>query len=149
MTGQRQPKKRATTAKTQPSAASVADFLNGLADPAQRADSHALVEMMQAVTGAPPVLWGGSIVGFGSYRYQYASGHAGEWPLLGFSPRKQNLVLYLMPGFETQADALAALGPCKTGKSCLYLKSLQQVDAGALRALLTRSVAEMRARHGG
>jgi len=99
--------------------------------------------MMTEATGQPAVLWGTSIVGFDSYR-----GPTGDWPLIGFSPRKADLVLYLMPGFAERADLLARLGKHRTGASCVYLSRLESVDMAVLRELIERSVAWMRAKHG-
>lgn len=134
-----------TQNKTQPTDASVEQFLAGLADEAQRRDSQALVALMRDITGAEPRLWGESIVGFGTYRYRYASGREGDWPLTGFSPRKQNLTIYLSYGFERHGELLERLGKYKLGKACLYLKRLEQVDHEALRELVRRSVEEVRA----
>ena len=131
--------------KTRPSDASVEQFLAGLADEAQRRDSQALIALMRDITGAEPRLWGESIVGFGTYRYRYASGREGDWPLTGFSPRTQNLTLYLSYGFERHGELLERLGKHKLGKACLYLKRLEQVDQEALRELVRRSVEEVRA----
>ena len=99
--------------------------------------------MLEEVTGEKPVMWGPSIVGFGRYRYRYDSGREGEWMVTGFSPRKNDLTLYLMPGFEQHADRLAKLGRHKTGKSCLYLKRLADVDMAVLETLVHESVAAM------
>ena len=123
-----------------PTDADVASFLDSVNNEERRADAHALVELMTEVTGEPPVLWGPSIVGFGSYHYRYASGREGDAPLAGFSPRKQQLVVYLVGGFEDRyARLLAELGPHKTGKACLYLKRLSDVDLDVLRTLVERS----------
>lgn len=99
---------------------------------------------MQDVTGEAPRMWGNSIVGFGSYRYKYASGKEGDWMLTGFSPRKQNLTLYIMSGFEINADIMSRLGKHTTGKGCLYIKKLKDVDQSVLRELITQSVEHMR-----
>jgi hypothetical protein len=98
---------------------------------------------MSAATGAKPVIWGTNIVGFGRYRYVYASGREGEWPIVGFSPRKRDLTVYIMPGFERFGPLLKRLGPHKTGKSCLYLKGLTGLDEAALKELIEQSVAAM------
>jgi hypothetical protein len=129
--------------KTQKTEASVKDFLNDVPDQSKRRDSFAILELMREVTGQEPAMWGPSIVGFGSYRYKYASGHEGEWPLTGFSPRKQYLTLYIMSGFEAYDSLLADLGTYKTGKSCLYIKRLEDVDLETLRELISRSVTHM------
>jgi hypothetical protein len=131
---------------TGPTGASVDDFLSAVPDARRRADARRLCELMREVTGEPPVMWGPSIVGFGRYHYRYDSGHEGESSLAGFSPRKQQLVVYLVGGFEDRhAPVLARLGPHKTGEGCLYLKNLDGVDLGALRELVERS---MRVRQG-
>jgi hypothetical protein len=129
--------------KTQPTAASVADFIAGQADAGRRADCQQLVKLMQAATGERAVMWGTAIVGFGSYRMAYADGRSGEWPLIGFSPRKNELTLYIMPGFTRHAALLAQLGTARTGKSCLYIKRLADTDPAVLAELITASVAAM------
>jgi hypothetical protein len=126
---------------TVPTGTSVEDFLAAVPDERRRADGQRLCAILREVTGEPPVMWGSSIVGFGSYRYTYESGRTGDWPLVGFSPRKQHLVVYLVGGYEERhASVLARLGPHKTGKGCLYLKRLGDVDEGALRELIDQSV---------
>ncbi len=100
--------------------------------------------LMEKITRRPPQLWGTSIIGFGSYRYEYASGRAGEWPLTGLSPRKQALTLYIMSGFDDYDDLLADLGRFRTGKSCLYVKRLEQIDEQVLARLIRKSVAHLR-----
>lgn len=121
--------------KTRPTSASVPDFLARQPE-ARRADCEAVCAMMQAATGEPPVMWGEAIVGFGRYAYSNSTKKTFEWPLVGFSPRKNDLTLYLMPGFEGHAELMGRLGKHKTGKSCLYLKKLADVDAGVLRAII-------------
>jgi hypothetical protein len=126
---------------TRPADASVAGFLAGVPDERRREDAGRLCAMMQEVTGEPPVMWGTSIVGFGTYHYRYASGHEGDAPLAGFSPRSQHLVIYLASGLTDRYEAvLARLGPHKTGKGCLYIRRLGDVDDAALRELIDRSV---------
>lgn len=132
--------------KTKKTDASVAAFLDAVADPRRREDARAVLALMKRITGEEPKMWGPSIVGFGSYTYTYASGQTGDWPIAGFSPRKQALTLYLMPGFEKDADLMKRLGKHKTGKSCLYLNRLADVDAGVLEELVRRSVERMRNR---
>jgi hypothetical protein len=122
--------------KTKKNQASVAEFLAGVADPKRRADAEAATALMAEVTGAEPTMWGGSIVGFGSYHYRYASGREGDWPAVGLSPRKQALTIYLSAGFDGYDDLLARLGPHSTGKSCLYVKRLSDVDDEVLRELV-------------
>lgn len=132
--------------KTKKTDASVEAFLDGVADPRRREDARVVLELMKRITGEEPKMWGPGIVGFGSYTYTYASGQTGDWPIAGFSPRKQALTLYLMPGFEQDADLMKRLGKHKTGKSCLYLNRLADVDAGVLEELVRRSVERMRNR---
>ena len=122
--------------KTTKTGASVAEFLAGVADPKRRADAQAVAALMAEVTGAEPTMWGTAIVGFGSYHYRYASGREGDWPAVGFSPRKQALTIYVSGGFDGYDDLLTKLGPHSTGKSCLYLKRLSDVDEQTLRALI-------------
>jgi hypothetical protein len=122
--------------KTQKNAANVADFLAAVADPGRRADAEAVTALMTEVTGATPTMWGTGIVGFGSYRYRYGSGREGEWPAVGLSPRKASLTVYLSAGFDGYDDLLARLGPHSTGRSCLYIKRLSDVDEGVLRELV-------------
>lgn len=133
--------------KTKPGTQSVAAFLAALPDVQKREDSKVVSAMMREATGCKAVLWGTSIIGFDRYRYRYDSGREGEWPIVGFSPRKQALVLYIMPGFSDYDGLLARLGKHTTGKSCLYLKRLADVDLDVLEALIRASVAAMRERH--
>ena len=126
--------------KTKKHAGSVADFLNAVADEQKRDDAFQLLEIMQAITKEEPAMWGPSIVGFGSYHYVYDSGREGDWPLTGFSPRKQNLSLYIMAGFEKYDDLLEKLGKHSTGKSCLYIKRLEDVHLPTLKKLIRESV---------
>lgn len=128
--------------KTRPTSASVPDFLARQPE-ARRADCEAVCAMMQAATGEPPVMWGEAIVGFGRYAYTNTSRKTFEWPLVGFSPRKHDLTLYIMPGFDAFAGLIAKLGRHKTGKSCLYIKKLADVDAGVLRGIIDGSVRAM------
>jgi hypothetical protein len=123
--------------KTKPTEASVEAFLASVEEK-RRADCRTLVDLMQEVTGEEPVMWG-SIVGFGRYRYRYASGREGEWFLTGFANRKQALTLYIMGGFDDEDDLMGKLGKYKTGKACLYVKKLEDVDMDVLRALVKRS----------
>jgi hypothetical protein len=129
--------------KTQPTRASVRAFLAAVGDAERRADAKRLLAWMREVTAEKPTMFGPSIVGFG--RYQSATG---SWPLVAFSPRRANLVVYVMPGFANFGALLTRLGPHKRGKSCLYLRRLADVDAGALRELIRLSVAAMREKHG-
>jgi Domain of unknown function (DU1801) len=128
-------------APTGPTGADVDSFLDSVEDERRREDARSLCALMQEVTGEPPVMWGSSIVGFGRYHYRYESGHEGDSALAGFAPRKQHLVVYLIGDFEDRHKAIMArLGPAKTGKGCLYMKRLDDVDRGALRELIERSV---------
>jgi hypothetical protein len=130
-------------AKARPTQASVAAFLAAIPDEERRRDGRAVARLMKEVTGAKPVLWGTSIVGFGTYRCRYANGSESEWPVTGFSPRRSDLTVYIMPGFDRYAGLLAKLGRHRTGKSCLYLKRLADVDMAVLREIVARSVAAM------
>ncbi len=130
--------------KTTETSAPVQQFLDAVADEAKRADSWKLVEMMAKVTGAEPKMWGPSIVGFGSYHYRYESGHEGDMCVLGFSPRKAAFSLYLSCQIDRHAALLAKLGKHKTGKGCLYVKRLADVDLKILETLLAEGVAEAR-----
>lgn len=131
--------------KTKVNDASVEDFLNQIEDAQKRADCFAIAKMMQQATKAKPKMWGSSMVGFGAYRYTYASGRTGDWPLVALSPRKGNITVYIMAGFEQYNALMNKLGKHKTGKSCLYIKSLADVDKGVLKELITQSVAHMKA----
>jgi hypothetical protein len=124
------------------------DFINQVDDEQKREDSKELVRLMTRATGKPPKMWGPSIVGFDKYRYKYESGREGEICLTGFSPRKPNLVLYLGPGLENK-ELMARLGKHKTGKGCLYIKRLDDIDRTVLKQLIVQSVAEMRRRYPG
>jgi hypothetical protein len=132
-------------AKTKPNDQSVEGFINKVSDEKKRQDSFAILELMKQVTGKEPIMWGDSIVGFGTYKYKYASGREGEWMVTGFSPRKQNLTLYIMSGFDEYEELLENLGKHTTGKSCLYIKKLEEVDQDVLRELVSKSVAHMEA----
>ena len=125
----------------------VNEFLDAVENPRRREDSRRVLELMRKVTGEPPKMWGSSIVGFGSYHYRYASGREGDWMITGFSPRKQNLTIYIMPGFSEFSELLARLGKHKTSKSCLYLNKLEDVDLEVLAELVRESVKVMKARY--
>ncbi len=133
--------------KTRATKQSVSDFLNAIDDAKKRADCRIVAKMMREATGKRATMWGDSIVGFGSYDYKYASGHAGSWPLVGFSPRSQNLTLYIMPGFSNFDKLMNRLGKYKTGKSCLYIKSLEDVDQKILKELIKGSVKHMKRKY--
>ena len=130
--------------KTKPTNASVEKFLNGIADEVRREDCFKVAKMMEEITGEKPVMWGPSIVGFGSYHYKYASGQEGDWPISAFSPRKRDLTIYIMPGFAAHSELMKQLGKHSTGKSCLYLKRLSDVQVPTLKKLIRESVKEMR-----
>jgi len=130
------------TNQTQPTPASVDDFLGAIPDAAKRADCLRLREMMEEITGEPAVLWGPSIVGFGTYHYRYDSGREGDAPAVGFSPRAANITVYVTGGFDDLQDELGRLGKHKIGKGCLYLKRLSDVDEGVLTELIRASVAK-------
>lgn len=126
--------------KTVPSRASVDKFLGGIKDETKRADCYQILEVMKKATKAEPKMWGTSIVGFGHYHYVYDSGREGDWFITGFSPRKQNLTLYMMGGFEQFPELMQKLGKHSTGKGCLYINRLEDVDLQVLRKLITQSV---------
>ena len=130
--------------KTKPNPASAKAFLQAVPEERKRADSFAILDLMKKVTGEAPVMWGDSIVGFGSYHYKYASGREADWMLTGFSPRKQRLTLYIMSGFDAYDGLLEKLGKYKTGKSCLYIKKLEDVDMNVLEELIRQSVEHMK-----
>jgi hypothetical protein len=126
--------------KTRPTDGDVGAFLDSVTDEQRRADAKVVCRLLQEVSGQEPVLWGTSIVGFGSVHLRYASGRELDWPVVGFSPRKAATTVYLNEGFEEHAGLLARLGPHSTGKSCLYLKRLSDVDLDVLRELVAESV---------
>jgi hypothetical protein len=130
--------------KTKVNDASVATFLDSVADDERRKDCFEILKLMKQVTKEEPKMWGSSIVGFGSYHYKGKSGREGDWMLIGFSPRKQNLTLYLMGGFDTHADLLKNLGKFTTGAGCLYIKTLDDVDKKVLKELMSASVKRMK-----
>jgi hypothetical protein len=129
--------------KTQPTKQSVESFIKTIADEGKRRDSRTILKIMRQVTKAKPKMWGPSIIGFGSYHYKYASGREGDFFVAGFSPRKQNLSLYIMSGFREHGALLRKLGKHKTGKSCLYIKRLEDIDLDVLTELIKRSVAHV------
>ncbi len=133
--------------KTRPSSGSVTAFVAAIEDPKKRRDIRKIASMMRRATGARPKLWGTSIVGYGRYRFEYASGRSGDSMLTGYSPRKQAITVYIMPGFGPFSGLMTKLGKYKTGKSCLYIKRLADVDENVLEELIERSVALMRARY--
>ncbi len=125
--------------KTKQTEVSVAEFLEKVEDPARRAECFRLLEIMTKASGHPPKMWGDSIIGFGLYTYHYASGRSGEWMISGFSPRKSNLTVYVSSYLENFADILSRLGKFKTGKGCVYIKKLADVDEGVLAELVRAS----------
>ena len=129
--------------KTKPTQVSAEDYLNKIPDENKRRDSFTLLEMMRQASGFEPVMWGPSIVGFGTYHYRYATGREGDMPIIGFSPRVQALTLYIMTGFDEYEALLARLGKYKTSKACLYIKRLSDVDVDVLKELIEKSVAYM------
>ena len=133
--------------KTKPTKVSVAAFIDALTDQTSRADAKALVKLMQSATGEKPKMWGPSIIGFGSYHYTYESGREGDAPLIGFSPRKAATVLYGATGCGDSEALLAKLGKHSTGKGCLYIKKLADVDHKVLEDMVVKSVAAKRARY--
>ena len=129
--------------ETKENEASVLAFLGAMTDKQRREDCMTVLEIMREATQAEPKMWGSSIVGFGRCSYETKAGQAGEWPATGFSPRKQNLMLYIMPGFARYDALMRRLGKHKTGKSCLYIKRLADIDKGVLKQLVAESVAAM------
>jgi hypothetical protein len=134
--------------KTKGTGASVDDYIAQRGSEQQRADCQELMALMRKATRQPPRMWGPSIVGFGSYRYTYESGHSGEAPLAGFAIRGRELVLYVSPDKLANKSLLSGLGPHRTGKSCLYIKRLDELDRSVLTTLVNESVADVRRRHG-
>lgn len=126
--------------KTKPTNKSVEGFLNAVEHPQKKKDSFELLKIMKEITKEEPAMWGPSIVGFGSVHYKYASGREGDWPITGFSPRKRNLTVYIMPGFEDFGDLLEKLGKHKVGKSCLYINKLADVDTAILKEIIQKSI---------
>lgn len=130
--------------KTQKTNANVKDFLNTIPTEQTRADCFEIVKMMKQATKAEPAMWGSSIIGFGEYMMTYASGKQAPWPLVGFSPRKQNITIYINPGFETYSNQLKKLGKHSTAKVCLYIKKLSDVDKQVLKEIIIDSVKLMK-----
>ena len=125
--------------KTRQNDADVEAFLDGIENEKRRQDCRAVVDLMAAVTGEPPAMWGDSIIGFGSYHYKYATGREGDWMATGVSPRKQSLTVYIMTGFQRHEALMGKLGRYTTGKSCLYIKKLEDIDIDVLRELVRES----------
>ena len=133
--------------KTRPASGSVSAFTAAIGDPRMRADARKVAAMMRRATGKRARMWGPSMVGYGSYHYRYESGREGDFMITGFSPRKQALTVYIMPGFSRFAKLMSKLGKYKTGKSCLYIKRLDDVDETVLEELIRESVDYMRAHY--
>ena len=134
-------------AKTKPTAVSVADFLGAVEDPKRRADAQAVCDLLAEATGLEPTMWGPSIVGFGRYHYVYDSGHSGDAPLVGFSPRKANLMFYMAAYEEAREDFLGRLGKHKSGKGCVYVNRLSDVDPAVIGEMARWSVETLQARY--
>lgn len=130
--------------KTRKNDASVDAYVAAIEHEGRRADAREVIDLMREVTGEEPAMWGQGIVGFGSYHYVYDSGREGDWPLTGFAARKTALTLYIMSGFDGEPELMERLGKYKTGKSCLYVKRLDDVDREVLRELVARSVQRKR-----
>ena len=133
--------------KTRPTTSNVEAFLASVSDEKRRTDCDQVAGLMQEITGEDPVMWGTSIIGFGSYHYKYASGHEGDFMITGVSPRKQALTVYIMEGFSQHSELMDSLGKYKTGKSCLYIKKLEDIDMDVLKQLIETSVAAMREKY--
>ncbi|MFB6317779.1 DUF1801 domain-containing protein [Saccharicrinis sp. FJH54] len=133
--------------KTKRNNRDVADFINTIEDQEKKADALVLLHMMKEITGEDAVMWGESIIGFGSYHYKYDTGREGDWMITGFSPRKQNISVYLIYGVD-HLTGIEKLGKYKTGKACLYVKRLSDVDQNVLRTLIAESVEKMKQKYG-
>jgi len=133
--------------KTKATQVSVDAFIEAVPDPTRRTDAKTIRAMFERLTGEPAKMWGPTIIGCGSYRYKYESGHSGVMCRMGFSPRKAELVLYVLTGFDGQPDLLARLGRHKTGKVCLYIKKLSDVDEAVVEEIATRALAHMNEKH--
>ena len=131
--------------KTKPTNESVDDFLNRIPEAERREDCFTVAKIMEEITGEKPKMWGPSIVGFGTYHYKYASGREGDWPVAAFSPRKKDLTVYLMMGFEKHKDLMEKLGKHSVGKSCLYIKCLSDIHVPTLRKLIKTSIKDLKA----
>ncbi len=129
--------------KTKPTDASVLEFLNSIENETRRRDGFRLLEIFNSIMDEPPVMWGDSIIGYGTYHYKYESGHEGDMLITGFSPRKQNLSLYIMPDFASKEELLSKLGKHRLGKSCLYINKLADVDLMVLKELIEKGVKYM------
>lgn len=134
--------------KTKITGKNAEQFLNGIADEKKREDCFRILKLMKGVTDEEPKMWGENMVGFGSYHYKYESGREGDWFLTGFSPRKQNLTLYIMSGFSGYSKLMEKLGKYKTGKSCLYVKRLEDINLSVLEKLIRKSVDHISKKYG-
>ncbi len=134
--------------KTTKNKASVSAFIASIPDAQKRKEAAIILKLMRTIMGVKPAMWGASLIGFGTYRYKYASGREGDWPIVAFSPRKQNLTVYIMAGFTAYKDLMAKLGKYKiTGGSCLYIKKLEDVDLSVLKKLIAQSARDMKKRY--
>jgi hypothetical protein len=133
--------------KTKPNSNSVAAVIKAVENPKRREDAQVIKKMMDSITGWKPRMWGDSLVGYGEYHYKYASGREGDWFVTGFSPRKQALTVYIMPGFSSYDDLMSKLGKYKTGKSCLYINKLEDIDLKVLEKLVRQSITRMKKIH--
>jgi len=131
--------------KTKPTNERVEDFLNRIPEAERRQDCFAVAKIMEEITGEKPVMWGPSIVGFGTYRYKYASGREGDWPMTGFSPRKKDLTVYMMMGFTKHTELMEKLGKCTHAQSCLYIRRLSDIHIPTLNKLIKISVKDLKA----
>ena len=133
--------------KTQPNDKSVDSFLNTIEDNSKKEDAFKLLNLMKSATHEEPRMWGDSIIGFGAYHYKYESGREGDWFITGFSPRKNNFSVYIMPGFSRYDDLMKDLGKHKTGKSCLYINRLSEINSDVLRNLISESFTYMKKKY--
>ncbi len=133
--------------KTRPTSASVDDYLNMVEPEKKRIDAFALKDLLARASGYPPVMWGDNIVGYGSYHYKYNSGREGDWMITAFAPRSQNLVVYVMPGFSEYGELMDRLGTYRTGRSCLYINKLDDINPDVLEELIKRSVVWMKEKY--
>ncbi len=133
--------------KTQPNKQSVAAFLNSIENGQRRKDAKVVLKLMKEVTGEKPIMWGPAIVGFGSYHYKYASGREGDFLIVGLSPRKANLTVYIMPGYQDYSDLTDKLGKHKLGKSCLYIRKLEDIHIPTLKRLIKRGYTDMKKKY--
>jgi len=133
--------------KTKPTTAKVKDFINKVPDEQTRADCFTILKMMEEITGEKPRMWGASLVGFGTLTYRNAKGKGVDWMMTGFSPRKQNLSLYIMSGFDANPELMSKLGKHTTGKGCLYIKRLSDVHIPTLKKLITLSVKHLKKKY--